>query len=174
MRYTIIDKEHEQDINLKNEPFLQFGRMIPTYIDQKWGYSIQLFSEEEKSELCFPDENYDFDKLSSDHLFIGAYDGDACVGVAILKDDWFKYMYLDDLKVSSAYRHQGVGAGLIEASMEAAKKRGYNGLYTIGQDDNLAACKFYLKMGFEIGGFDNRVYKGTSQESKANIFFYKE
>ena len=174
MKYEIIDKAHEKDINLRNEPFLQFGRMITSYVDGQWSYTVQLFSEEEKSELCFPDENYDFDKLAPDHLFIGAYDGETCVGVAVLKDDWFKYMYLDDLKVSSAYRGQGIGAGLINASMEAAKSRGYSGLYTIGQDNNLAACKFYLKMGFEIGGFDNRIYKGTVQENKANIIFYKE
>ncbi len=48
------------------------------------------------------------------------------------------------------------------------------GVYTIGQDNNLSACLFYLRNGFEIGGFDNRVYRGTGQEGKANILFYRD
>lgn len=47
-------------------------------------------------------------------------------------------------------------------------------VYTIGQDNNLAACLFYLEHGFEIGGFDNRCYRGTSQENKTNIYFYRD
>ena len=82
-------------------------------------------------------------------------------------------MYLFDLKVNSAARGKGVGKLLIDAGMKAAKARGYIGLYTHAQDNNLNACMFYLKAGFEIGGFDNHVYNGTSQEGKADIIFYK-
>lgn len=41
-------------------------------------------------EMCFPDEDYDYDSLANDHVFVGAYDGDKCVGLAVLADDWFK------------------------------------------------------------------------------------
>jgi len=122
--------------------------------------------------MCFPDENYDYDELAKNHVFIGAYDGERCVGLAILADHMFKYIYLDDLKVFQEYRKQGIGKALMEKAMEVAHQRNYNGIYTIGQDNNVSACKFYLKLGFEIGGFDNRIYRGTSQEHKANIFFY--
>lgn len=40
------------------------------------------------------------------------------------------------------------------------------------QDTNLNACLFYLSVGFVIGGFDNRLYTGTSQAGKADITFY--
>ena len=81
-------------------------------------------------------------------------------------------MYLSDLKVNAAARGKGVGKALIRAGLEAAKERGYRGLYTIAQDDNLNACLFYLGAGFAIGGFDNRAYGGTSQAHKADILFY--
>ena len=87
---------------------------------------------------------------------------------------WYQANNLLDLKVSSAARGKGVGKALIEAGMAEAKARGYRGLYTQGQDDNLNACMFYLKAGFTIGGFDNRVYRGTKQENKADVIFYKE
>ncbi len=174
MDYRIIDKAHGQDINLKNEPFPLYARVIPTYDGVKWDYTIKDFPENEVSEMSFPDEDYDFDKMKENHTFVGAYDGEKCAGLAILADDWFKYMYLDDLKVSLNYRRQGVGAGLMKKSMEAALGKGYSGIYTIVQDNNVAAFRFYMKMGFVIGGFDNRIYRGTKQEDKANIILYLE
>ena len=45
-------------------------------------------------------------------------------------------------------------------------------LFRSGQNNNLGACKFYIKAGFRIGGLDTEVYKGTSQEGKADILFY--
>ena len=172
MECRVIDKEHSKDIHLKNESFSLYGKVIPTYLDEKWSYSIQFFPENEIAEMCFPDENYDYDELVKNHVFIGAYDGEKCVGLAVMADDMFRYMYLDDLKVCQEYRKQGIGKALVEKAIEVAHERNYRGIYTIGQDNNVSTCKFYLKTGFEIGGFDNRVYRGTSQEHKANIIFY--
>lgn len=174
MEYKVIDRAHRADIQLKNEPFLLYGRMIPTYDGERWSCREKLFAAQEITQMCFPEENYDYDALAKDHVFVGAYDGETCVGVAILADAWFRYLYLEDLKVCTSYRGKGVGRGLIEKSAEVARERGYHGLYTVGQDNNLTACRFYLKTGFEIGGFDNRVYRGTSQEDKADIIFYRE
>lgn len=112
----IIDHEHKADINIKNEPFKLFGRMLPSYINEKWSFEIERFPEAEITEMCFPDENYDYDELALD-----------C---------------------------------------------GYRGLYTQGQDNNLAACLFYIKNGFVIGGLDTEIYTGTSQEGKKDILFY--
>ena len=95
-----------------------------------------------------------------------------CIGLAVFKNDFWLYMYVHDLKVKSAARRKGVGKALISAGLAEAKKRGYLGLYLLAQDNNLNACMFYLKAGFQIGGFNNRSYDGTSQEGKADIFFY--
>lgn len=167
-----IDAEHKQDINIPNEPFSLFGRMIPSYINEQWHYDIIYFEKDEIREMCFPDENYDYNAMKSNSVFIGAYEGEKCIALAILQDAWMKYMYLYDLKVSKTYRHQGIASALIEKAKEICKEKGYCGLYTQGQDNNLSACKFYIKSGFYIGGFDSNVYKGTKQEGKADIIFY--
>lgn len=167
-----IGAGEKEDIHIPNEPFLLFGRMIPSYIDERWRYDVVRFEPDKICEMCFPDENYDYDAMRENSVFIGAYDGEKCVGLAILQDAWMKYMYLYDLKVSKAYRHQGVAAMLIEKAKQICKQKGYRGLYTQGQDNNLAACLFYIKSGFYIGGFDSNVYKGTKQEGKADIIFY--
>ena len=36
----LIDEAHKGDILLKNDPFPLYGRMIPSYVDEKWGYRI--------------------------------------------------------------------------------------------------------------------------------------
>lgn len=168
----IIDEARKADINIPNEPFGLFGRMEPSYMDGKWGYKEVLFDPADRSEMRFPDENYDYEAMKKDHVFLGAYDGEACVGLAILRDAIFYYMYLYDLKVSKSHRGRGVGRALIEKAREAAVSRGYHGIYNQAQDNNLGACRFYLKAGFRIGGLDTEVYKGTSQEGKADILFY--
>lgn len=168
----IIDREHKEDINISNQPFRLFGRMLPSYTGETWNYETELFAEEDVTQMCFPDENYNYDELSHNRVFVGAYDGDTCIGLAIVQQAMMKYMYLYDLKVSKDYRGKHVGAMLIEKSKEVALEQGYRGLYTQGQDNNLAACLFYLKNGFVIGGLDTHVYTGTSQEGKKDILFY--
>lgn len=167
-----ILQENAADLNLKNEPFEMPGRFIPALCDGIWTYRTEAFDTVES--MAFPDENYDFDEISAKGVIFGAYEDSKCIGVAIYQDYWLKYMYLYDLKVNSSARGRGVGRLLIKAGMKEAKKRGYRGLYTQAQDNNLNACLFYLKTGFEIGGFDNRVYRGTKQEGKADILFYKD
>ena len=81
-------------------------------------------------------------------------------------------MYLYDLKVLKDYRKKGVATALMNKAMEICRLKGYGGIYTQGQDNNLSACLFYIKNGFYIGGFDNNLYKGTPQEGKADIIFY--
>lgn len=165
-----ITEETAQDLNLKNETFAMPGRLIPALRDGVWSYRTEMF--EKPQTMTFPDENYDFETLSKNSVILGAYDGETCVGIAIYQDYYFGYMYLLDLKVSAAARGRGAGRALIEAGKQAARERGYQGLYCQAQDDNLNACLFYLKTGFEIGGFDNHVYQGTSQQGKADILFY--
>ena len=169
----IVDAQHKTDINIPNEPFRMFGKIIPTYNREKWSYELCRFSPENVTEMCFPDENYDYDSMT-DSIFLGAYDGDKCIGLAILQRGFFKYMYLYDLKVKKEYRGQHIGQKLIEKSKEIAVQNGYCGLYTQGQDNNPGACLFYLNCGFYIGGLDTNVYRHTKQEGKADILFYCE
>ena len=172
MEIRVIDASRQQDINIPNEPFPLWGRMIPSYTGGQWEYSVERFPEGSAGEMCFPDEHYDYDAMQDNSVFLGAYDGGKCIGLAILQDAWMKYMYLFDLKVSREYRRRGLGTALMEKAREVALARGYRGLYTQAQDNNLTACLFYLSQGFFIGGLDTQVYMGTRQEGKSDIIFY--
>lgn len=167
-----IDELHKQDIALKNDPFPIWGKLIPGYQDGKWTYSIEKLPESCITQMCFPDAGYDYAAMSGDSVFLGAYDGETCVGLALLQKNMFRYMYLADLNVQDSHRRMGVGKKLIQAALETAAQLHYRGIYLIAQDNNLSACLFYLSCGFRLGGLDTEVYNGTSQEGKADLHFY--
>ena len=168
-----IDAPHRADINLPNEPFALTGRILPSYQDGAWSWRFQPCAPEDAAEMCFPDEHDQYEQMQ-DSTFLGAYDGETCVGLAVLQPGFFKYLYLYDLKVCRAYRRQHIGQRLIGEAKRLAAARGYRGLYTQGQDNNPGACLFYLKTGFYIGGLDTNLYRHTAQEGKADILFYCE
>lgn len=168
-----IAPEQKKDINISNEAFPLFGKFIPSYCDGEWMYETLLFPPEEAKEMTFPDEEYDYEAMS-DSVFLGAYEGDECIGLAILQPGFLKYMYLYDLKVNKDHRRKRVGAMLVEKAKQVAAQNGYCGLYTHAQNNNLGACLFYLNSGFRIGGLDTDLYRHTKQEGKADIIFYCE
>lgn len=168
----VIGEDRQEDIRLPNEPFALIGSMLPSYVGGQWQYETRLLDEREVGEMCFPDENYSYEAMRESSVFLGAYDGERCVGLAVLQQAMMRYMYLYDLKVVGEYRRAGVGTALMQRAREIGRANGYRGIYTQGQDNNLAACLFYLKTGFRIGGLDTEVYRGTSQEGKSDIIFY--
>lgn len=137
-----IGESRASDINIKNERLRLFGRMIPAYQNGKWSYSIAR--NEEESWERFPDENYDYGQMAKDHIFLGAYDGSVCVALAILRQQCYKYLYLYDLKVNGAYRGRHIATRLLNEAVKCASAHGYRSIWTIGQDNNLAArCVLY-------------------------------
>jgi ribosomal protein S18 acetylase RimI-like enzyme len=168
-----IDEARKNDINIPNEPFKLWGKMIATYDGNNWAHTTEKIKEDKVCEMVFPDENYDFNSRKKGSFFIGAYDERGkCIGLAIYKHDWRKYIYLEDLKVYKAYRGQGIGNLLLEEGKKIAAENSYRGIYTIGQDNNLSACLFYIKSGFNIGGLNTRGYDWTNQADKSDIYFY--
>ena len=170
MEYKKITAENKEDLLLPNEPFDLWGQLIVNRKNNVWSYEIERFKEIET--MVFPNENYEFDQIHKKGFAIGAYHEEECIGLAIYENHWNKYLYLSDLKVKQAFRKRGVASQLIKEGLKHAKELGYSGLYTVGQDNNLTACLFYLKQGFEIGGFNTRDYDETKQEGKADVYFY--
>ncbi len=168
----LIQEEKKADILLPNEPFQLFGKLLPAYSNGVWTYSKVILPEEEVTSMCFPEENFQYEAMKDQYTFIGAYDKEQCIGLGIFQEAWNKYLYLYDLKVKQTYRGKDVGRQILDKGKELSLLKGYHGIYTIGQDNNLGACLFYLKNGFVIGGLDTCVYRGTSQEGKADVHFY--
>lgn len=44
MEIRELTKEEKQTLHLKNEPFLVYGRVVPSLKDGLWSYKIEKFS----------------------------------------------------------------------------------------------------------------------------------
>ncbi|HDR7273438.1 TPA: streptothricin N-acetyltransferase SatA [Bacillus paranthracis] len=97
------------------------------------------------------------------------------IGFIVLKKNWNHYAYIEDITVDKKYRTLGVGKRLIDQAKQWAKEGNMSGIMLETQNNNIAACKFYEKCGFVIGGFDFLIYKGldmTNDEVAMYWYFH--
>ncbi|MDK7489816.1 streptothricin N-acetyltransferase SatA [Bacillus paranthracis] len=97
------------------------------------------------------------------------------IGFIVLKKNWNHYAYIEDITVDKKYRTLGVGKRLIDQAKQWAKEGNMPGIMLETQNNNVAACKFYEKCGFVIGGFDFLIYKGldmTNDEVAMYWYFH--
>ena len=96
-------------------------------------------------------------------------------GSRTLRSNWNNFAYIEELYVSEAIRGQGIGRRLVKRAEDWAAERRLKGLMLETQDLNLAACRFYVKTGFRIGGADTLLYEGLGTElaEERAIFWYK-
>ncbi|KZE72045.1 streptothricin acetyltransferase [Paenibacillus jamilae] len=137
-------------------------------------------------ERPFSKKNYDDDQFKEDIAqdysnYIGnpnqiiylALVNNQVAGQIVLKRNWNKYAYVEDIKVDKLYRGFGIGKKLIEQAKRWAKDGRMPGIMLETQNNNVRACKFYESCGFVIGGFDSYVYRGLDKESdEIAIYWY--
>ena len=95
-----------------------------------------------------------------DRVIFFAYADDALAGQIRVLKNWNGYAYIDDIAVNNNYRGRGIGRALMERAIEWAKTKGFPGIMLETQNNNVRACKFYERCGFELHGFDTHLYKG--------------
>lgn len=167
-----MDKTNKKDVNDTNDYFTIFGRIVPEYKNHEWKYTEELF--EESFETKFPDDNLDWDDYIDDDnkAIFFVYKLGICIGQIRVIRQLNKFCYIENIAVVKPMRKYGVGKLLIEKAEEWARERRLSGLSLEAQDDNLGACRFYLKQGFEIGGIDKFVHLNNPNIDKA-IYWYK-
>jgi len=96
---------------------------------------------------------------SSHRAVFFAHIQDEVVGQIILREDWNRYAFIEDIRTKTQFKGKGIGKALIEKAKQWSVERGLGGLALETQNNNIDACKFYEKNGFVIGGFDRCFYK---------------
>lgn len=166
-----LNRQNLADINKANQPFEVIGRIKPKFSDGIWTYTEEIY---ERSHMKrYPDDHRDYAGYIDNpekNVFL-AYSEEECIGQIVLKRDWNRYAFIEDICVARSSRGQGVGTGLIQKAAEWAKGSGLNGLALETQDDNLPACRFYAKCGFVIGAVNTMLYKNFDNEESA-VFWY--
>lgn len=114
---------------------------------------------------------------TSNWQLISAFSGDERVGGAIVVHDSPELNFLEgrddlaalwDLRVSPAWRRQGVGSMLFEHVVRYAKSVGCVELKIETQDINVNACDFYAKHGCTLSAVIPDAYPGWLDEVEFN------
>ncbi len=161
-----------EDINKTNDPFRIYGRVVPRLQSGKWSYEEVLFDEE--TETRFPDDHLEWDQYidREDKKVFLAYLNDSCIGQIRVVKEWNRFCYIENIATKREYRGSGVGKALLHQAEEWARERSLIGMSLEAQDDNLDACRFYVKQGFKLGGVDT-LKQAYNPNIDATLYWYK-
>lgn len=96
------------------------------------------------------------------------------VGHIALSVDWNNLASVDDIAVDVEWRGTGAAQCLMQQAVHWTKEKSLPGLRLETQSNNVAACRFYLRQGFTLGGFDRYLYEGLSPGTRETaLFFYR-
>jgi ribosomal protein S18 acetylase RimI-like enzyme len=127
-----------------------------------------------------PDQTYNTytedwlrDALSRAGLFLAAEVDGAPVGLLIvLAPPWTDAAEITDLAVGRRNRGSGAGSALVQAASAWARERGLRALWAEPHADNATAIEFYLRLGFRVSGFNDRLY--SSDPAAAVVYMHLE
>lgn len=160
----IVELNHGnlQDVNVTDNAFEVKSRIIPYIEDGIFHYNLE---EIEKSYTkSYGNDELDYSTYidNPDKIVYLAYAGNTPAGQIILRRNWNKYAYIEDIRVGSRFRRTGIGTRLMEAASNWAKIGHMPGIMLETQDINVPACRFYENCGFKLGGVDVYLYKGVT------------
>ncbi len=161
-----------EDINTTNDYFELYGRVVPSLQSGKWSYEEVLFDE--TREIRFPDDKLDWSEYinQEDKALFLAYLNHTCIGQIRIIKDWNRFCYIENIAIKKDYRGSGVGKLLLSKAEEWAKQRELIGMSLEAQDDNLGACRFYVKQGFILGGVDT-LNQSYNSNIGTTLYWYK-
>ncbi len=160
-----------KDFNKPNEFFIVSGRILPTFENNVWKYTEEIFSKPYFKK--YEDDNIDTSYIEEEgKVVFFCYIENNCIGRIKIRSNWNGYALIEDIAVAKDYRKNGVGAALLNKAIEWAKDNNFGGLMLETQDINVSACHFYTKNHFVIGAVDTMLYSKLSTANEIAIFWY--
>ncbi|TRZ38148.1 GNAT family N-acetyltransferase [Niallia circulans] len=164
--------EHISNINKTNERFPIIGRLVPSLLNGVWSFQEELY--EQIRYTTFPDDTlpwHEYIEKEDKAIFLAFLNGEYVGQIRLIKD-WNKFCYIENIAVCEKFRQNGVGNILFTKAEEWALSGGLGGISLEAQDDNLLACRFYLKQGMELGGVDSLKHAFNPNIDKT-LYWYK-
>jgi len=116
-----------------------------------------------------------YEKLVSEGLSIGAFDGERMIGVSIGEYHvWNKSFWVWDFHVDPDFKRHHIGTMMMDEIEKLAVKSHARCIVCETQNTNVPAIKFYRKVGFEIEGVDLSYYTNNDVEGFEVAIFMKK
>ena len=111
----------------------------------------------------------------NDGLYLIAEEGDRPAALLdVERERWRNTANVWHLFVDRDYRRQGLGTQLMQRAIDWARSVRLRAIVCETQTNNWAACNFYRKAGFELGGIDDHYYSNddVAQHEVALFWWY--
>jgi streptothricin acetyltransferase len=167
-----LDESNVGDIGKCDGEFIIDSKLILHVENNEIRYSIASVPSTKKR---YGENNVDYTTYvdDPDRTAFLAYAGGQIAGQIILRKNWNKYAYIEDIAVDVRFRRKGIGGALIAQTKRWARKSHLPGVMLETQDNNVGACKFYESCGFELRGFDTHLYRGIdSGTDEIALYWY--
>lgn len=108
-------------------------------------------------------------------LLLAVDASDTPVGHLAVSRYWNGYASVDDIAIDANARRSGCASKMMRAAVEWTREAGLPGLRAETQHNNAAACRFYQKFGFKLGGYDAHLYDALPSDSanrEMALFWY--
>ncbi|OCX31529.1 hypothetical protein QU42_09465 [Bradyrhizobium sp. UASWS1016] len=87
---------------------------------------------------------------------------------------WNGCAVVDDFAVARSFRRRGLATALMDRLADWARDKGLGAIRLETQSNNVAACSFYQRYGFVLGGYDRFLYRelGSDTAEEVALFWY--
>lgn len=94
-----MDRLNMKDFNKPNEDFIVFGRIVPTFVNNVWNYTKEIFPEPyfKKYEDDEIDMSYVEDERKAVFLY---YEENNCIGRIKIRSNWNRYALIEDMRIN--------------------------------------------------------------------------
>lgn len=168
----VLDEINIQDVDQANGEFMIDSQLVLHSENNKITYSI---IEHPPTKKQYDQDEIDYTTYldNPDRIVLLAYIDGKAVGHIVLRKNWNNYAYIDYVAVDARSRGMGVGQALMAQAKKWAQTKQLPGIVAETQNCNVRACQYYERCGFEIGGFDNFLYKGlTPDTNEVAVYWY--
>ncbi len=166
-----MDANCIQDVAKVDASFLVDSRLRLHAEDGQVGFSVIGVAPFRKR---YPQDSIDYAAYlnSPGRVIYLAYADGQVAGLIRLRTNWNRYAYVEDIAVDVRFRRRGIGRMLLSRAIEWARGRGLPGVMLETQDNNVAACKLYQSVGFQLGGFDRLLYRGLQADTQEVALYW--
>ena len=173
LRIVPLDAEHTGEINSTDGTFAVSSHLVLKTENNSISYEVEQVTEAYTKSYLDYDIDYTPYIEGKDHAAYLAYFGQDLAGHIVIRKNWNRFCYIEDIRVEAKYRGMGVGKKLMDTAIAWAKQGDMPGMMVETQDNNIPAVRFYERCGFQLGGFDRNLYKGVNPKSiEVALFWY--
>lgn len=174
-----IERLPEMELNFQAEAYLAVEKVVE-------GLNVTWRLVERPLDPPFISVDYNIDEQDqteiaqrlkeNDGLYLVAeHQGRLVALLDLEREAWRDTGMIWNIVVDRAYRRQGLGTRLIQRAITWGRRRRLRALALETQTNNLPACRFYQKMGFQLCGLDDHFYSNHDIERKeVALFWYHE